>query len=126
MSQIVLFKNEDGNVQRATDFENVDRCYITDKIQKHTNLVAKWESALAVYDSITGEGQPAEVPAAAPEEVAAPVEPTPEVPATPEQPTPETPAPTEVPNEPAQPEPAPTAPVDETPVTEVPAPTPLQ
>src|SRR5947209_5599419 len=57
MSQIILIKNEDGSVKRATDFENVDRDYIVTKIQKHQALAAKWESALSIYDSLTGEGE---------------------------------------------------------------------
>lgn len=128
---IVLFKDEDGEVKRAQNFDTISRGEIEDRISELTDELAQWQSALNVYDQITNatDDTTTDVPTDVPADT--PVEPTE---------TPSEPVAPEVPVEPVAPvEPVVEAPVDpaaapatpeqqpvDTSTTDVPAPTQLQ
>lgn len=71
MHDVILFKDDDGNIKRAHNFENVSRDDITDQIKELSDDLSKWQNALVEFDQLNQADQAAapapEAPVQAPE-----------------------------------------------------------
>lgn len=112
--KVVLYKDDDGQIKRAVNFEEISRDEIEDKINELEKELGMWQEALASFDLLKSESQatveqaPIEEPKVEQPEAS---QAQPETPAQPEQPTTPTDQPPSQPEAPAQEQPPVAAPI---------------
>lgn len=60
MQNIILVKDQDGNIKQATDVTDISRKDITKQIAMHTAELQRWQNALDDYDRLAGSDSTAE------------------------------------------------------------------